>query len=140
MIRRSTVSLVVAVLFLAVNVGGVGIAAVAGELPHAGIHVALALLGAYAVWLLAPGRFTRRTARHGEAEFPAPSAPSLLDGRLTQLEQAVDTVAIEIERIGEGQRYMTRLFAERGAPPAAETRAAESGQTDTRVAAPVRQA
>ena len=32
--------------------------------------------------------------------------------RLDRLEQAVDSVAIEVERIGEGQRFMTRLLTE----------------------------
>jgi len=33
----------------------------------------------------------------------------------SRLEQAVDAMAIEIERITEGQRFMTRLLAERAA-------------------------
>ena len=33
--------------------------------------------------------------------------------RLLRLEQAVETIALETERIGEGQRYLTRLLAER---------------------------
>lgn len=32
--------------------------------------------------------------------------------RFTRLEQAVDAVAIELERVGEGQRYVTNLLAE----------------------------
>ncbi len=32
-----------------------------------------------------------------------------------RLEQAVDAIAIEVERITEGQRFMTRLLAERTA-------------------------
>jgi hypothetical protein len=33
--------------------------------------------------------------------------------RLERIEQAVDTIAIEVERISEGQRFVTRLMAER---------------------------
>lgn len=33
--------------------------------------------------------------------------------RLEQLQQSVDSVAIEIERISEGQRFTTKLLAER---------------------------
>ena len=33
----------------------------------------------------------------------------------SRLEQAVDAMAIEVERITEGQRFMTRLLAERAA-------------------------
>jgi hypothetical protein len=34
--------------------------------------------------------------------------------RLVQLQQAVDDVAIEMERVAEGQRFTARLLAERG--------------------------
>lgn len=34
--------------------------------------------------------------------------------RFTRLEQAVDAVAVELERVGEGQRFVTNLFAEQG--------------------------
>lgn len=33
-----------------------------------------------------------------------------LNARLTRLEQAVESVAIEVERVGEGQRFMTNMF------------------------------
>ena len=36
-----------------------------------------------------------------------------LEGRLERIEQAVDTIALEMERIGEGQRFVTKLLAER---------------------------
>ena len=39
--------------------------------------------------------------------------------RLERMEQSIDTIAIEIERISEGQRFTTKLLAERAAPPAA---------------------
>ena len=34
-------------------------------------------------------------------------------GRLGQLQQAVDATAIEVERLSEGQRYTTKLLADR---------------------------
>ena len=33
--------------------------------------------------------------------------------RLERMEQAIDSIAIEIERVSEGQRFVTRLMAER---------------------------
>jgi len=36
-----------------------------------------------------------------------------LSPRLDRLEQAVDTIAIEIERVSEGQRFVTKVLAER---------------------------
>ena len=39
--------------------------------------------------------------------------------RLARLEAAVDAIAVEVERISEGQRFVTKLLAEaRGAEPA----------------------
>ena len=39
--------------------------------------------------------------------------------RLERIERAVESVALEVERISEGQRFVTKLMAERAAPPAA---------------------
>jgi hypothetical protein len=38
---------------------------------------------------------------------------SATDRRLARVEQAVEAVAIEIERISEGQRFVTKLLADR---------------------------
>ena len=37
------------------------------------------------------------------------------DDRLRRLEDAVDAIAVEVERISEGQRFTTKLLAERNA-------------------------
>ena len=62
----------------------------------------------------------------------APRAPSTLDQqalqRLEQLQQSVDTIAIEVERISEGQRFVTRVLNEKpalGAGAAEPIRAAQ---------------
>lgn len=39
--------------------------------------------------------------------------PPLDDNRLQRLEQAVDAIALEVERISEGQRFTTKLLAQR---------------------------
>jgi hypothetical protein len=39
-----------------------------------------------------------------------------LEARLERIEQAVDTIALEMERVGEGQRFVTMLLAERPTP------------------------
>jgi hypothetical protein len=38
----------------------------------------------------------------------------LLQVRLERMEQAIDTIAIEMERVSEGQRFTAKLLAERG--------------------------
>lgn len=38
-----------------------------------------------------------------------------IEDRLTRIEQAVDSIAIEVERVSEGQRFSTKLLADRSA-------------------------
>ena len=38
------------------------------------------------------------------------------DERLVRVENAVESIAIEVERISEGQRYVTKLLNERAQP------------------------
>ena len=40
-------------------------------------------------------------------------AVARLDDRLSRMEQAIDTMAVEMERISEGQRFTTKLLSER---------------------------
>jgi hypothetical protein len=58
---------------------------------------------------------TRRLWRRGQA-MPA-SADT--DQRLERIEHAIDAMAVEIERIAEGQRFVTRLLSERAPEHAA---------------------
>jgi hypothetical protein len=37
--------------------------------------------------------------------------------RVTRIEQLAESTAIEVERIGEGQRFTTKLLSERGRTP-----------------------
>jgi hypothetical protein len=46
----------------------------------------------------------------------APEQTRALEARLERVEQAVDAIALEVERVGEGQRFLTKLLAERAAP------------------------
>jgi hypothetical protein len=50
----------------------------------------------------------RRAARP-----PAPQLPKEVAERLERMEQGIEAVAIEIERIGEGQRFVTQLMGDR---------------------------
>ena len=44
------------------------------------------------------------------------SDPAVLE-RLNRMEQAIDAIAVEVERVSEGQRFVTKLLADsRGAP------------------------
>jgi hypothetical protein len=41
-----------------------------------------------------------------------PVVPSDVTARLERMEQAIDTIALEVERISEGQRFTTKLLSE----------------------------
>ena len=61
----------------------------------------------------------RAWARKMDAESKHPQIPMEVAGRLERMEQAIEAVAIEIERISEGQRFTTKLLSEgRGASDA----------------------
>ena len=106
MTRRMQAWLVTAVLFTLVNAVAAGFAAAEREAMHAAAHLVAMFFGTYAVWRLA----TRSVRQDGPALVPT-------DQRLEQLQQSVDVVAIEVERLGEAQRFNAKLDAER-----AETR------------------
>lgn len=49
------------------------------------------------------------------ANLPSSRGPALggeLAGRIVRIEQAVESIALEVERISEGQRFVTKLLAE----------------------------
>lgn len=62
----------------------------------------------------------RAYAKKLERGADAPQIPSDVSARLERMEQAIDSIAVEVERISEGQRFTTKLLAERvPASPAA---------------------
>ena len=100
--QRARLWFVVASLFTLINLGGAGVAAVAGEVLHTAAHIGLSLLGAYFVWRLAP-RARRQEMLDEQEEVP----------RLERLQQSLDAIGLEVERIGEAQRFTTKIMAER---------------------------
>jgi hypothetical protein len=65
----------------------------------------------------------RRIEGKGRAS-PALSSDAAM--RMERMERAIESVAIEVERISEGQRYLTRVLADPGraalSPPAQQGR------------------
>jgi hypothetical protein len=57
--------------------------------------------------------FARRIWRRSAAPAQQQQLPSDLSERLARLEQMGETTALEVERIGEGQRFVTRLMTEK---------------------------
>jgi hypothetical protein len=71
-------------------------------------------LGAYAAAImLAIGvPLTRAYVRRMDADSKQPRIPTDVAQRLARMEQTLEAVAIEVERISEGQRFTTRLLSE----------------------------
>jgi hypothetical protein len=63
--------------------------------------------------------FARRIWRRSAAAVTA--IPKDIIDRFTQIDQAVESIAVEVERIGEGQRFITRVLSEQGKRPALES-------------------
>lgn len=108
MTRWSKIWRVAAGLFTLINVAGVVWAAAAGEEMHMTLHVVLLLLGlaGYVGWRLA-----RRAPRQ---DLPRAQVG---EERLEYLQQSVDAMALELERVGEAQRFSDKLRVERGETP-----------------------
>lgn len=62
----------------------------------------------------------RGLVRRWERESQVPRVPAEVQARLERIEQAVDTIAVEVERMSEGQRFVTKLLADRGGDRAPE--------------------
>jgi hypothetical protein len=74
--------------------------------------VGMLTFGTAAVLILRPlmRAFANRFERRGT---PPTALPPEVTAHMERLEQAIEAVAIEVERISEGQRYTTKLLAER---------------------------
>jgi hypothetical protein len=102
---RSNKWRVAAAVYTFINVGGAGIAVAMGEPMHAAGHVVLLFAG-YIGWKLA--------ARVPQSD---PLQVQQADSGIEYLQQSVDAIALEVERIGETQRYNEKLRAEQGETP-----------------------
>ena len=98
-----------AAAFIVINLGGGIYAAATGELMHAAVHAVLLILGIAA--------YSSLGGRRADASV----LPTETTERLKNLERSVDALAIGVERVGEAQRYQTKILDEKAkaAPPSA---------------------
>jgi hypothetical protein len=57
------------------------------------------------------------TRRMWKRPQPARALPPATEGRLERIEQAVEAIAVEVERVSEGQRFVTKLLSEADRKP-----------------------
>jgi hypothetical protein len=55
----------------------------------------------------------RGLVRRWDRQSSQPAMPQDTSERLERIEQAIEAMSIEVERIAEGQRFVTRLMADR---------------------------
>ena len=111
--RRSIIWPVLAVIFTLGNVAGAVYAAAMGEIRHASLHVLLSVVGALVSWAL----IGSRGSGTGAGALRTPGSSGELGSHLSNLEQSLDAIAVEVERVGENQRYMTKVLTEQERTP-----------------------
>jgi hypothetical protein len=99
--RRSRLWLAFASLFNLINAAGGGYAVAMGEEVHGAVHAGLLIVGSFWAWRLAT-----RAATEDTLSLPSGAA-------LEQLQQSVDSIALEVERISEAQRFSVKLQQQR---------------------------
>lgn len=111
--RRLTVWRAAALAFIAINLGGFIFAVYMGEPMHATVHAALTVLGGIFF-----GVIRIRSRPESTAALPQETSE-----RLKHLEQSVDKLAIGVERVGEAQRFQTKILDEKkkAGPPKNES-------------------
>jgi hypothetical protein len=86
-------------------------------IPAGAVDISIAfflMMGFIIVGLPLARAFARRMDRKGETAGASEVTP-----RLDRIEQAIEAIAIEVERVSEGQRYTTKAISElRGLPAA----------------------
>jgi hypothetical protein len=80
--------------------------------PNAGQITAVSIVGIVCVLMPLSFAFAKVLLRRA-GRPPAPQIPKDVSDRLERMEQGIESVAIEVERIGEGQRFVTQLMNDR---------------------------
>lgn len=87
------------------------------DIPQGAVDISIAffvMIAAVFIGTPLARAFARRMDRKPVA--PPARSPDVV-ARLDRIEQAVDAIALEVERVSEGQRYVTKLMAEPRALP-----------------------
>jgi len=101
----------VATVSLILNGPGAVYALFHREWMHGGTHVALFALTLYLIAIFRDrGRRTVDESTWAADELPATPG----DARMEQLQQSVDAIAVEVERIGEAQRWSAKMATKQG--------------------------
>ncbi|MDB4878761.1 MAG: hypothetical protein JWL60_207 [Gemmatimonadetes bacterium] len=87
-------------------------AADGGHQPGFASEYGAPILICFILFVLAPIAFSVARSIWKRGSRPIAAANPESERRLERIEQAVDAIAIEVERVSEGQRFVTRLMSE----------------------------
>lgn len=79
------------------------------------VLVAFGFFGTVAITVTTIAKATVAHRREG-ARLESGATTPLAEARLARIEQAVEAIALEVERISEGQRFTTKLLSEQSRP------------------------
>jgi hypothetical protein len=102
----------IAAILAAVASQGPGMPFPPGFIPHEVVEIVQSFFITVAVIALGIPVIRAFTRRFVDRPPVAPILPANVENRLERIEQAVEAVAIEVERVSESQRYLTKLMAE----------------------------
>lgn len=85
-----------------------------GNVPDNVVAIVAIVFGTIMIMVVATP-IIRAIIRAVERRTAPPAVPSDLNARLERIEQTVDSIAIEMERVSEAQRFLTRLQTEQRA-------------------------
>ena len=80
--------------------------------PSANQVTGITIVGLFTVAMPLSIAFARLLFRRASRPAP-PQIPKDVSDRLERMEQGIEAVAVEVERIGEGQRFVTQLMSDR---------------------------
>jgi hypothetical protein len=96
-----------------INGAGAVYALLNREWMHGGAHVAAFAITVYLVQIFRP-RADRTIDDSAWVDDEGVEPGSAGDARMEQLQQSVDAIAVEVERIGEAQRWSAKMAAKQG--------------------------
>lgn len=110
------------------------------QIPEGAVIISVAffvMCAVIAIGLPIARAIARRMDKRGAV---SPGADPDTRNRLERIEQAVDAIAVEVERISEGQRFTTKVIADLRALPQADPAAAVGERAGERSAVPLSRA
>jgi multidrug efflux pump subunit AcrA (membrane-fusion protein) len=110
------------------------------QIPEAAVIISVAFFVMCAVIAIGFPIARAIARRMDKRNAAAPGADVETRNRLERIEQAVDAIAVEVERISEGQRFTTKVIAELRALPQPDPSAALGDRSDDRSAVPLSRA